>query len=306
MTIFTLLLTKLIPLYAMIVMGYIAGKKLGVSRDSVGVIVLYLLVPLIMLSGVIKADITPATLLLPLIAYGLSAALCIAFLWLNRRIWQDGTPNILACAAGTGNTGYFGLPVAIALFDEKTVAIYIILILGVTIFESTLGMYIAAKGHYSAKEAFTKVLRIPTIYAFFLGLLFHILQVPMPAVFWDFIGDIRGAYIVLGMMIIGLGLAAMPHFKLDFTFISMAFLAKFVAWPAAVFSFIWLDNAMLHLYTPQVHQALILLAIVPMPANSVVIATLFNTHPEKTASAVLLSTLLAIIYVPWMVAHFLQ
>lgn len=304
MHLFLLLFTKLIPLYASIAMGWFAGKRLGVTRDGVGVLVIYMLVPVVMFGGVVKADITPATLSLPLIGFVLATLLCGVFLCLARKMWDNNIPNILACSAGTGNTGYFGLPVAMLLFDEKTVAIYIILMLGVTVFESTIGMYVAAKGRYTAREALRKVRRIPTIYAFLLGVLVHGLGWELPEIFWDFYANVRGAYVILGMMIIGLGLASMPHFRLDWKFIAVAFSAKFIAWPLTALGFIWLDTHLFGLYSGPVYQSLLLISIVPMAANSVVIATLFDAHPEKAASAVLLSTLLALFYVP-LIASFL-
>ena len=60
------------------------------------------------------------------------------------------------------------------------------------------------------------------------------------------------------------------------------------------------------LYSDTVHQALILISIMPLAANAVAIASLLRCHPEKTATAVLLSTVFAAIYVPVMVSWLLQ
>ncbi len=55
------LLPKLIPLYITIFLGFLAGRRLGVERESVGALVFYILAPVIMLSGVMKADFTDGT-----------------------------------------------------------------------------------------------------------------------------------------------------------------------------------------------------------------------------------------------------
>lgn len=44
----------------------------------------------------------------------------------------------------------------------------------------------------------------------------------------------------------------------------------------------------------------LLMACVPMAGNTVVIANQLNVHPEKAATAVMLSTILAIVSVPLM------
>ena len=45
--------------------------------------------------------------------------LCLFFYWISASLWKDNTRNLLAFGAGTGNTAYFGIPVALILFDEK-------------------------------------------------------------------------------------------------------------------------------------------------------------------------------------------
>lgn len=306
MAIFTLLLVKLIPLYISVALGYVAGRWLRVDRQSVANIIFYIIVPIMMFAGVLKAQPDGSMLLIPVITFAMAISIGALFLWLARRKWHDYTPNILACAAGTGNTGYFGFPVAVALFDERTVGIYLMMILGVSVFESSWGYYVAAKGKHTAEEALAKVLRLPTLYAFLLGIVVFYLHVPMPELVWDFIGSVRGVYMILGMMIVGLGLSAMPRMRFDWAFIGTAFAARFVVWPLLTFALIFLDSQWVQLYSDTIHHAFILLSIVPMAANIVVIATMLDTHPEKAATAVLLSTLLALFYVPLMVALFIQ
>lgn len=305
MPIFLLLITKLIPLYATVGMGFWAGRHLRVDRDSIARIVFYLLVPVVMFSGVMRVELSPATLSLPLLTFAFSATISLIFLWISRRVYADATANILACTAGSGNTGYFGLPVALALFDEATAAIYIMLMLGTTLAESSVGYFLAARGHATIRQAFIKTLKLPSIYAFAFGLALKACAVPLPQPVWDFIGNIRGAYTVLGMMIVGLGIAGMRRLSLDFRFIGLAWAAKFLVWPGAALGFIALDNAFLGFYGQNIHQALLLLSVVPMAANTVVIATLLGIAPEKVASSVLLSTLAAVLFVPAMIALFI-
>lgn len=306
MPIFTLLLLKLIPLYVSVALGYVAGRWLKVERQSVANIIFYIVVPIMMFAGVLRAQPDASLLLVPLITFAMAIAIGALFLWLARKRWHDYTPNILACAAGTGNTGYFGFPVAVALFDARTVGIYLMMIFGVTIFESSWGFYVAAKGRHTAEEALAKVLRLPTLYAFLLGLIVYYGHFPVPELAWEFIESVKGVYMILGMMIVGLGLAAMPRLAIDWAFLGAAFAARFIVWPALALALIALDTHYLHFYPETIHHALILLSIVPMAANTVVIATMFDTHPEKAATAVLLSTLWALFYVPLMVAFFIQ
>ncbi len=296
---------KLLPFYFNILLGYIAGKKLQLNQEMISRLMFYMINPLVIFNGVLNTNLNASVLSLPILTFTISCTLCIVFYRLGRRIWRDASRNIMAFSAGSGATGYFGLPLAMMIFDEEVEGLYIMALLGVTLYDSSLGYYITFKGHYTPSQCVMRILRLPTLYAFLLALILNLIQFPMPEVYQDFITPIKGVYIVFGMMIIGIGLAGLTHFKLDLKFIGMTFLAKFLVWPFLVWLIITIDRSFLGLYHPLSHQVLILLAIVPLAVNTVIMASLTNWHPEKAAATVLLSTLFALFYVPFMSSLFL-
>jgi predicted permease len=300
MPLFTTLLVKLMPLYFNILLGYIAGKKLEANRDTIAKIMFYLINPLIIFNGVIHTYIDGSILSLPVLTFLIASLLCIIFYRFSRKIWTDSSKNMMAFSAGSGNTGYFGIPLAMLIFDSQSQGIYIMALLGITLYENSLGYYISAKGTYTPTQCLSNLLRLPTIYAFLFGLIINFFHIAMPEVYKDFISHIKGVYTVLGMMIIGLGLAGMTNFKLDVKFIGMTFLAKFLIWPLCILCIIAIDSHYLGFYEPTIHQALILLSIVPLAVNTVVMASLMKGNPEKAAATVLLSTIFALLYVPFM------
>lgn len=306
MSFFSALLLKLTPLYLNILLGFLAGKLLHTPRDVVARIMFYLINPLIMFNGISHIKITGSILSLPFLVFIISCSLCLIFYWKTAELWDDTTRNLLAFSAGSGNTGYFGIPLALILFNDQGEGVYMMAILGVTLYENTLGFYMCAKGIHSPSECLHKLMRLPTIYAFLLALAVNYSKVPIPGVFLEFMCHIKGTYTVLGMMIIGLGLSSLRHFKIDFKFISLAFFAKFLVWPALILSFIFLDTHWFGIYDTSVHQALVLLSIVPIAVNTVIIASVLQAQPEKAAANVLLSTLFALIYVPLMIIYFID
>lgn len=297
-------LLKVIPLYMNILLGYVAGKVVGVNRESIARLMLYLLVPIIIFNGVVNTRLDISILSLPIIVFIICIFLCFLFYWISGFIWNDSMRNLVALSAGTGNTGYFGLPVALLLFDDQGEGIYIMAALGVTIYENTLGFYMLARGKYTTAECLKKLIKLPAIYALGLGLIFNLFHISVPEVFVEFMKHIKGAYTVLGMMIIGLGIAGLTHFKIDLSFISVTFLAKFVAWPLLMALTIFLEGYMFGFFDTSIRQALTLLSFVPLAANMVIFASLMDVHSEKAAAAVLLSTLVAIVYIPLMVSCF--
>lgn len=306
MSLYGALLFKLIPLYMNIALGFLASKWLHVCRDMISRFMLFMINPLIIFTAVATLSLTPKILTLPLVVISMSLFLCFLFYRLSLRWWErgDSTRNILAFSAGSGNSGYFGLPLAILLFPDRGEGIFVMAALGITLFDNTVGYYMMSQGKQPPSECIRKLIRLPSLHAFVLGLFVNLFRLPLPTVFLDFMGHIKGTYTVLGMMIIGLGLASLREFKLDKRFMGMMLTAKFIAWPFLVFVFCFLDYNALHFYDGATYQALMLLSIVPLGVNSVIMASLFDTHPEKASAAVLLSTLIAFFYVPWIAGYF--
>lgn len=297
---------KLLPLYFNILLGYIAGKKLQANQETISKLLFYIISPLIILNGVIHTELNASILSLPILTFMISCTLCIIFYRFSRRIWNDSAKNLMAFSAGSGATGYFGVPLALMIFDPQTEGVYIMALLGVSLYDNSLGYYISVKGVYTPMECMKKILTLPTLYAFLLGIIINLFQIPMPDVYTDFITPIKGVYIVMGMMIIGIGLAGLNEFKLDFKFIGMTFLAKFLVWPMLVLLIIALDRACLGIYQPTSHQVLILISIVPLAINTVVMASIMKYQPERAAATVLLSTIFALLYLPLMTSFLLK
>jgi predicted permease len=251
-----------------------------------------------------KLDLS--VLSLPLLTCLMTCMLCLGFYVLSKRVWQDSTKNLMAMSAGCGNTGYFGLPIALMLFDAQGVGIYIMAQLGTTIYENSLGYYILAKGTHSGMECIKKLAKLPALYGVCLGLLASYLNIQPPDFFSDSITHMKGAYTVLGMMIIGLGLAHLPNHKIDYKFIGLTFLAKFAVWPLCTLLFINADLHWFHFFNQTIYNALMLLSIVPIGVNAVIFSTLLKNKPEKAVIAVMLSTVAALAYLPLMTGYFIQ
>lgn len=306
MEIFFLLVSKILPLYVIILLGFIAGKYLKVNKESLANLLIYIITPLVVFHGVYTTNLSVGVLMLPVIFFAVSVSLCVVFYFIGKNIWQDATKNILAFASGTGNTGYFGLPVALAIFGPSAQGLVVLCILGSVLYENTLGFFITAKGQHTSKEALMKLVKLPAVYAFLLALVFNFSHVELGQGYFDFAMLFRGAYSVLGMMIIGLGVSAINwnEFEFDWLFVSLSFLAKFIVWPVLMFGIVILDRNFFQFIPLLASNVLLLLASVPLAANTVAYATALNAHPQKAAVAVLLSTILALVYIPLVVILF--
>ena len=304
--IFSVLLLKIIPFYLMIFLGYLAGKLFHAHRETIAQILFFLITPIILFVGVVNTKLDLNVLSLPLFTFAISCTLCLLFYALSSLIWNDSTKNLMAMSAGCGNTGYLGLPIALLLFDEQGVGVYIMGWLGMTVFENSLGYYMLAKGTHSASVCLRKLAKLPALYGVLLGLVANVLHIRPPELFAESISHLKGTYTVLGMMTIGLGLANLPSLKFDYKFIGISFLSKFAAWPLLILLLTQADARWLHFFNQTIYDALLLISIVPIGINTVILSSLLKNKPEKAVIAVLLSTVFALGYIPFMTNTFLS
>ena len=302
MIIFSTLLIRILPLYLLIALGFIAGKKLNAKKETIASVLIYIVTPVVIFNSILNTKIKIELLLLPVIFFICSSVLCMIFYFIGGKLFKDNTKNILAMSAGTANTGYFGIPVAIELFGKESLGIIVLCIVGFTVFENSLGFFITAKGNHTTKEAIERVFKLPTIYAFLAGFLLNLLRINFGENYLTFTNHFLGAYTILGMMLIGLGLSDIKGFKFDVKFILASFFARFIIWPLVILSFVFIDNNFMHLFNEAVHKAMLLMSIVPLAANLVAFATELKAQPEKAALAVFLSTIFALFYIPFMVS----
>ncbi len=239
MGLFLGLVGKIFPLYIMVGFGYVASRYLHVARESIAPLLIYIISPVVVFTASINVAIKPEILVFPLFMFSISVALCFLFFWIGKFIWQDATRNIFAFSAGTGNTGYFGIPLAILLFEPEVANLYIFTMLASLLYESTIGFYIIARGSYSFKQSLKKVAKLPSIYALHLGLLCNYMDWLPSVQMMEFMEYFKGTYAILGMMMIGMGLKGVREHGMDFVFVGMTFFAKFLVWPLVIFGIIF-------------------------------------------------------------------
>jgi len=113
--------------------------------------------------AVITALTTTIVSFLPVFAYLLSSILAFGYLAVYEKKWPDSTGNILAFTAGTGNTGYFGIALALILFEQRLADIFIFTVLGSLFYETTTGYYVTAKAKFTARQSLKKVFCLPAL-----------------------------------------------------------------------------------------------------------------------------------------------
>ena len=300
MTIFLTLLGKILPLYFSILLGLFSTLFLSCDKNTIAKILLFILAPLIVFNATISVKLDASVLFLPLFFFLLSSTLAFILLFVFKRIYSDNTANLLAFSTSTGNTGNIGIPLAILFLEPHLVDVFIFTVLASILYQNSVGYYITAKGHFTAKESIKKVLKLPVLYAFLLGIIFNISGFKIPDIFLNYADYLKGSYAILGMMLLGMGMEKMrSNNSFDLKFISYAIIIKFFLWPMIVLAFIFVDKNYIRFLNEGFYMIMFLFSIVPLAGNTVTVATILNVKPEKMSLAVFITTMISLLYIPF-------
>lgn len=296
---FTALLVKVLPLYAMITIGWFAGRYAEVSDKQIADFTIHFIAPPVLFCMAWQTDLDIGTSFLFLIILTTLTLFMAAVSYLYaKKIWGDKRKNLFSHQILGANTGYFGIPVVFALFPEKTANTWVLVMMVSTILHTSLGYWILATGELSPIDGLKRLLKLPLFWAMVAGLGFGFSGVPWMSGLEDTLDMFKGAYFVLGMSIIGLSMAKISRVHFDFNYIWNATLWRFPVWTIAALATVMADIVFFDLLPAEYRALIILYAAMPLPANSVAYAAQLNVHPQKAASAVLATTLIALVYIP--------
>ncbi len=298
MDIFFTLFSNIAPLYAIIVLGWIAGRFYGVDRESIAGLAIFVVVPVVSFYYVAGVEFKPAYAVLPFLVFCLYSVLTILVFQFGKLVYPDKRANLLAMCSVASNTGYFGLPLVILLLPAEWVGVYVLALVGGLLYEATVMYYIANRGNFSPKESVMRVLRFPVLYAVLLGLCVNFFGIDLPAPLDPYWAYFKGAYVVIGMMIVGCSLPKISDLVFAPKFFGIVFIVQFMIWPLIAITLISFDKTVLQWFEPEIHKMLLIMAIVPPAANITAFAAKLDLNPEKAATTILVGTVFAFFYIP--------
>ncbi|KAF8818931.1 AEC family transporter [Rickettsia endosymbiont of Cardiosporidium cionae] len=287
-----------------VLIGYCAGKFYNVEKESIASLLFFFIAPIVFFTIPSSVSLKLNDLSIILITFSICSIIGVSSFFFYGKIWQDEHRSILALSAGTGNSGYVVLPIASELFNSYTLSIYTFGLIGIALYEASIGYYFCVRNFSSIKDSLIRVLKLPILNAFFIGCTFSILGIRLPDFLSEFSKNMKGAFSILGMIMIGLALSRLSKFVLDIKFVIAAFSSKFIVFPLVFGVVIMLDKYIFGIYGNDYYNALHLLSISPMATNIIVISSIYKLFPEKVASTILLSLLFALIYMPIM-SHYI-
>jgi predicted permease len=279
---------NLLPIFLIVVASFLFGRYTGVSPRPLSQLVFHLFSPCLLftllttnrLSGDEISRVMLFAVACTLVVGGLTFIFGAGFR-LERRMLAG-----VMLASMFMNAGNFGLPVVLFAFGETALSYASLYFVTSAILAYTLGSVIASLGTVNILGAITNLLKVPSVYALILALVFLATgwEVPVPlARTFELLGDasIPSMLVLLGLQ---LQTAVWSNNSLPMT---LAGSMRLLVSPLVAILLIPLFG----LVGPA-RQALILEAAMPTAVLTTVLATEFNAEPSFVSAAVLMTTLL--------------
>jgi hypothetical protein len=299
------------PIFAVVALGWGAGRLRWVSEAGIAALALYafdLALPALMASLLSRQPLAAALdlrFLAALLAAGLAVFAGVALLTASRR----GTPlrvvGAHAQAATTGNLGFLGVPLLLALLGDRAAGPLAMAVLAEVGCLMPLGILLMSLGRERTdprrgllREVAGATLGNPIVIGVGAGAALGLSGTRLPSPldrFLAFVGASAGpvALFALGGSLAGRSLG--PHWRS----IAGVAVAKLAVYPAVAFAFLRAAG----LPADRV-AAGVLIAALPTAANVFVFAQRLEAVPERISAEILLSTVLGAVTFPvvaWLV-----
>ncbi|WP_453993314.1 AEC family transporter [Bacillus nitroreducens] len=291
------LLLIVLPAFLIFAAGFIGQRILKIDIKQVSTFSLYLLLPFLGFNTFYTNPLNSDYFYMFIFTI-LLAVLMMGITFLIGKVIKADQPHLSALQLGSvfPNSGNYGAPVALFAFGSLGFDYAVIIMVIHAFIINSLGIFVASVGSStptSPKEAFRRLIRMPVLYGALVGTLFQLFNISLPSTIIDGIGMVGGASIPVVMLILGMQLAEIKPQKFNLGYVSTITILRMVVSPLlalALIQFMPVNETIQHVF--------ILLAAMPVAANTTILAVQFDCKPELISFATLVTTILSLLTIP--------
>ena len=291
------LLLIVLPAFLIFGAGFIGQKLLKLDIKSISTMSLYLMLPFLTFDTFYSNELNIEYFYMFLFTCLLAIIMIILTVLFGLFIKADKT-QMSAMLLGTifPNSGNYGAPVAMFAFGAIGFQYAVIFMVIHAFLINTVGIFIASYGSEkttSFKDSLMSVLKMPVLYGFLFGVLFQLLHIELPSTIQDGISLVGSASIPTVMLILGMQLAEIKPQKFELKYVNTVTIFRMIISPllaVVLVNFMPVNDMIKNIY--------ILLAAMPIAANTTLLAVQFNVKPDLTSFTTLVTTLLSLVTIP--------
>jgi predicted permease len=281
----------LVPVFALVVLGYAAGPRLGLDARTLARVAYFLLVPAynftILSAAKIEAAVAGRILLF---TAAMEVAVALAGFAVGRLLRRS--PRTIAAfvlVAVFPNVGNFGIPIVQFAFGTEALTVAVLYFVAINVLSFAIGVAAANWHHGSPVRAMGAVFRTPALLAVPPALAFNALHWSVPLALSRPLALLAGAMVPVMLVALGVQLAAAPIPRISVDMV-MANAVRLVGGPALA-ALIAIPLGVSGL----TRDAGILQASMPTAVFASIIAFEHDLLPSFVTATVLVSTLASIV-----------
>lgn len=291
------LLLIVLPAFLIFGTGFIGQKLLKLDIKSISKTSLYLMLPFLTFDTFYSNELNIEYFYMFLFTVILVSLLVVITI-ITGKFMKADKAQISAMLLGTvfPNSGNYGAPVALFAFGVVGFDYAVILMVIHAFLINTIGIFIASFGSGKSatiKNAFMSVLKMPVLYGFLVGILLQLIHLELPPTILEGISLVGSASIPTVMLILGMQLAEIKSTKFELKYVNTVTVIRMLVSPliAIVLVSFMPVNGM-------IHNVFILLAAMPIAANTTMLAVQFDVKPNLISFTTLVTTLISLLTIP--------
>ncbi|KKI90724.1 permease [Bacillus sp. SA1-12] len=292
------LFNVIVPLVIPVISGVFLTKFKKLEIRPILNFVLYFFTPFLIFDTLMEAEVSGEDVYLTL-AYSL---LSLLLLWAASNLFgklfklpSNDIAGLTLISAFTNSVNY-GIPLILLAFGQSGLEKASIFIVLQMIMMNTLGVYFAARSHFTVKNALKSVFSLPAIYAAMLAILFRAFHLSLPEGVFTGVSMIADAYPPIVLAILGAQIANVRTGSTDkniqITFWIGMGIRLFIGPLISLFCLYLLDIDGI------MFSVLFVLACMPVAINAGILAEKFDASPKVLTQTILWTTLLSFIVLP--------
>ncbi|MDO5629828.1 MAG: AEC family transporter [Mobilicoccus sp.] len=277
----------ILPVLLVAAVGFVLARRFPLDTLTMTKLGLYATTPALAFEAMMTTQLDPTVGMRLVLAYLLATVVVAVASWLVTWRWPGRTRRAVIACTILGNNGNFGLPIALLTLGHEGLQMAIVIFIVSVVVMYTAGPLIfgSSGGVLGGLRA---VATLPVAWAIALAGLFRALNFTLPTGVMSGIDLLGQAAIPLVLLQLGAQIAASRGIVRSAPVITAVALRTILV-PLAV-----VGAAFALGLTGLAFASLLLAAVMPIAVNSLILAREYDGDVETVASAVLISTLLAI------------
>ena len=301
MLLLSIFTNNILPVLLLSGAGFILGKMLDLDARPLGRVVFYILNPALFFTLLTSTKL-PADQIALMVGFATTTSLVsagLAYLFGKLFRLERKVLIIIVLTSMCVNAGNFGLPLVSFAFGQEALAYASIFFVTNMLMLNTLGVIIASLGHLNLKGALLGLLKVPSIYAILLAILFLSTGWALPEPIGRTLSLAAGGAIPGMLILLGLELRKIEWSR-NIQAMGIPVVMRLVIGPI-----IGLGMAAIFGLQNHARQAGITEASMPPAVMTTVLATEFNLDSKLVTATVFLSTILSSITLTFVI-YFLR